>query len=59
MLKPSKKSDYKSLYLGNFDRKYLDNNNKNMEILNIKHIIFINDFFISKYTIFTKLNLGI
>lgn len=48
-----KKSNYKSLYLANLDKKYLDNNNKNIKMPDVKYIIFLSHLFINKYTIST------
>lgn len=43
-----KKSDYKSLYLANLDRRYLSHNNKNIKISDVKYILLKNSFFINK-----------
>lgn len=55
MLEPTKKNNYKSLYLANLDRKYLDDNNEGIKMPNIKHISSISDLFINERTTFTQL----
>lgn len=59
MLEPAKKDDYKSPHINIFDKKHLSNNDENMKMPDIKHIIFINDHFISERTISTQLNSSI
>lgn len=59
ILKPAEKSDYKSPYLDNLNRRYPDNNNEVIEISNVKPITPINDHFINEYTTFTQLRSGI
>lgn len=59
ILELTQKSNYKSLYLANLDKKYPGDNNENTEILDIKYIISISDSFINQYTTFTQLRSGI
>lgn len=54
MLKPAKKSDYKSLHLDNLDRRYLGNICKDTEMPDIKHITSISNYSINKPTISTQ-----
>lgn len=53
MIELIKESKYKSLHLDNFNKKYLDNNNKNTKISDIINFIIIIDISIIKYTIYT------
>lgn len=53
MLVTTKKDNYKSLHLDNFDKKYLVYNNKDTKMPTTKYIIPISNFFISEYTTFT------
>lgn len=53
MLDTTKKGNYKSQNLDNFDKKYLVNNEEAIKILDIRYIISIRDLFISEHTIFT------
>lgn len=53
ILEPTEESNYKSLYLDNFKKKYSINNNKDIKIPDIKYIIFISDPSINKCIIFT------
>lgn len=46
ILELTKKSNYKSLYLDNLDKRYLANNDKNIKISNITSI---SDLFISEH----------
>ena len=50
MLKQVEKINYKSQYLDNLDRKYLEDNDKDKEMSNVKYISPINDHFISECT---------
>lgn len=59
MLEPAEKSDYKSPYLDNFDRRYLSDNNKNMEMPDVKYITLINNHSISEYITSTQSRSGI
>lgn len=58
ILELTKKSNYKSLHLANLDKRYSDNNNKNIKMLNVKYIILIGDFFINNFFI-NKCNISI
>lgn len=59
MLEPAKKGDYKSLYLDNFDRKYLGNNDKDTEMPDVKHITPISNYSISECITSTQSRSGI
>lgn len=59
ILEPTKKDNYKSLHLNNFDRQYLVDNNKDIKMSDIKYIIFISDLSTNRRIIFTQLKLGI
>lgn len=59
MLKLIEKNNYKNLYLANFNKKYLDDNDKNTKMPDTKYIIFINDPFINKLIISIQLKLSI
>lgn len=50
ILELAKKSDYKNPYLNTLNKRYLDDNNKDIEMLDIKYIISISNYFINKYT---------
>lgn len=50
---------YKSPHLANFDRKYLDDNDENIKMPDVKQITPISDLFISERTIFIKSNFDI
>lgn len=51
ILEPTKKGNYKSLYLDNLDKNYLVNNDEDMVIPDIKYLISISNLFISEHTI--------
>lgn len=53
MLKPTKKRNYKSPHLANFDKKYPSDNDENIKMPDVKHITPISTFFINKYSIST------
>lgn len=53
ILEPAEKSNYKSLHLNKFNRRYLGNNDEDIKMPDIKHIIPRSDHFISKRIIFT------
>lgn len=57
ILKLIKEGNYNNPHLNNFKRRYLVDNNKNMQ--DIKYITLIKGIFISKYTIFNQLKSGI
>lgn len=59
ILEPTTENNFKSLHLDNLDKKYLVNNNKNTEMLDIKYIISINYLFINKYITFIQSRSGI
>lgn len=59
MLKLTKKGDYESSHLDNFDKRYSSNNDKDTEIPDIKHITSITDYSINKHIIFTQSRLDI
>lgn len=50
LLWPNKEGNNNSLYLANLNRTYLGNNDKNIEIPNIKQITPLSDTFISERT---------
>lgn len=52
MLELIEKGDYKNLHLNNLENRYLVNNDEDIEIPDIKHIILISSFSISKRTTF-------
>lgn len=59
MLKLIEKNNYKNLYLANFNKKHLDDNDENTKMPDTKYIIFINDPFINKLIISIQLKLSI
>lgn len=48
ILEPTQKGNQKNLYLANLDRRYPGNNDKDMEMPDVKHITSICDSYISE-----------
>lgn len=59
MVKAIEKDKQKSRQLANFNRRYVDDNDKDIKMPDVKHMAFIDDAFISERTTFTQSRSGI